>query len=517
MKQQRAQGRGVVAPSGPIVAIGFRLAAFSRIMLSMSFMHQRLLAPFRTLGWRLTLSYTLVTVAALLVVETLALLALMALLQSSSLLTRLGADIILPNAAHAAPFLQSSPPDIEGLDRWLTNVAVGGFIVPSGAGDARMTLGLLTGDSMQLAVVDREGRLLSSFPRLATLALPLEQQAVLETALQGVRDPIHLVATDAQRRMFIAAPIQSGDGAVLGALAYFGTQADLRSDAFSQVPSIILGSALVFTIAAGAVGTVFGLWTARGLVRRLRAIAQAADTWSRGDFSAVIPDRSQDELGRLAMQLNRMSEQLQMQLQTRRELASLEERNRLARDLHDSVKQQLFATSMQLAAARRLLTDDPAAAAERLREAEHLAQQTQQELTGLIHELRPAALEGRGLVPALRETLAAWSQQNHIAYDLRVQGERRLPLLSEQALYRVIQEALSNVARHSGADGVALHLLWQDDQLQVTIEDNGHGLLPAAQPGLGLTTMRERVETLGGSFALSSSSSGLRLVIVCPG
>src|SRR5439155_12671858 len=99
-----------------------------------------------------------------------------------------------------------------------------------------------------------------------------------------------------------------------------------------------------------------------------------------------------------------------------------EERNRLARDLHDSVKQQVFAVSMQIGATKVLLKRDVDAAEVRLNEAEKLVRQAQQELTSLIRELRPVALEGKGLVAALRELATSWAQQTGIVANLRVEG-----------------------------------------------------------------------------------------------
>jgi len=179
---------------------------------------------------------------------------------------------------------------------------------------------------------------------------------------------------------------------VLGVMIFTGTLFRLERS-FGQVPALLSGSILLFTCAAATVGTIFGLVTARGLTRRLQVVTQTADAWSRGDFSTAIPDRSNDELGRLAQRLNRISQQLENHLHTRQELAALEERNRLARDLHDGVKQQVFAAAMQIGAARELLSDDPAGSEDRLVEAEQLARQAQQELSTLIRELRPADLE----------------------------------------------------------------------------------------------------------------------------
>ena len=246
-------------------------------------------------------------------------------------------------------------------------------------------------------------------------------------------------------------------------------------------------------------------------------MAEAADNWSQGDFSALVSAPSGDELGQLARRLNRMAEQLQSLLDTRQELAALEERNRLARDLHDSVKQEIFATAMQVGAARALLEQNPEASKENLAEAEQLVRQAQQELTTLIRELRPAALEGKGLATALRDYVTDWSRQGHIAAEVRVAGDRPLPLPLEQALFRVAQEALANVARHSEATAAEVHLDLKAAEVCLTISDNGRGFIAATMDnqGLGSLSMRERVEALGGRLEVKSKPGGGTQVMAC--
>jgi NarL family two-component system sensor histidine kinase LiaS len=211
-----------------------------------------------------------------------------------------------------------------------------------------------------------------------------------------------------------------------------------------------------------------------------------------------------------------MALQLQTMLQTRQELASLDERNRLARDLHDAVKQQVFATAMQVGAALALFEQNPAAAKKNLVETDRLVHQTQQELTRLIQELRPAALEDKGLTAALREYISDWSRQSNIAAEVRVRGEQAMPFLLEQTLFRVTQEALANIARHSRATRVEVCLAWAGEQVTLTLADNGQGFNPATIPGkgLGLRSMRERVEAIGGHLSVASQPEGGTQVMV---
>jgi NarL family two-component system sensor histidine kinase LiaS len=135
-------------------------------------------------------------------------------------------------------------------------------------------------------------------------------------------------------------------------------------------------------------------------------------------------------------------------LVTQQELAVIqEERNRLARDLHDSIKQNVFAATLLVGAARAYRPPVQTY----LADAEELTRQTRQELTTLIRELRPARLDDKGLTVVLRDYAEGWSRRMGIVVALHVRGERVIVLDIEEALFRVAQEALANIARHSRA------------------------------------------------------------------
>jgi NarL family two-component system sensor histidine kinase LiaS len=200
-----------------------------------------------------------------------------------------------------------------------------------------------------------------------------------------------------------------------------------------------------------------------------------------------------------------MARQLQHLLDTRTQLLVVEERNRLARDLHDSAKQMAFAASAQISTVRRLIEQDPQQAQSHVEQADRLINDLREELTNLIKELRPPVLKDKGLVLALKEVAADWSQQNGIELDLRVKNERSLPLDIEQAVYKIVQEALSNVARHSQADNVFLRLVYSDQSLKCSIKDDGKGFDPLKDhAGFGLQSLRERASGLGSELQISS-------------
>jgi NarL family two-component system sensor histidine kinase LiaS len=197
-------------------------------------------------------------------------------------------------------------------------------------------------------------------------------------------------------------------------------------------------------------------------------------------------------------------EELQSTQPKLQELAVLEERNRLARELHDSVKQQVFAISMQLGAARNSLSESDKAFAS-VMEAERLAQQAGAELTTLIHELRPPTLERQTLSAALQGYLEEWSRQNEIEVESSIEDNLTVPLPVEQVLFRVAQETLANVGRHSKATKVVVRLANENDEVTLTVEDNGTGFdIERVAKGVGLDSMRERLESVGGRFEVFS-------------
>ena len=182
-----------------------------------------------------------------------------------------------------------------------------------------------------------------------------------------------------------------------------------------------------------------------------------------------------------------------------RRVAVLEERNRLAQELHDSAKQKAFAALAQLGAAKKLAKYDHGSAAEHLAEAENIVAEVIRDLTFFIQESYPNRLKEMGLVASLREYASAWESRSGIQLDLSVMGERRLPLPMEQTLYRIVQEGLSNIARHSRATRAGVALIYQEQEIEMRIGDNGSGFDPVrTNDGLGLRLIHERLEGIGG-------------------
>jgi signal transduction histidine kinase len=202
-----------------------------------------------------------------------------------------------------------------------------------------------------------------------------------------------------------------------------------------------------------------------------------------------------------------------------KDLAVMEERNRLARDLHDSAKQKAFAALAQLGTARGILNGAGERVALHLTEAENLVSDVIQELTFLVQEIYPIALQEKGLAATLREYIFEWENRHDLAVTLTIQNDRRQPLEIEQALYRVTQEALANVARHSLARRVEISLIYLGDSIQLSIVDDGQGFEAEAKPyGMGLRSIRERVGSVRGTAQIQSKPGrGTKIIVQVPG
>jgi len=140
-----------------------------------------------------------------------------------------------------------------------------------------------------------------------------------------------------------------------------------------------------------------------------------------------------------------------------------------------------------------------------------------QELTFLVQEIYPIALQEKGLVTTLREHIFEWENRNDTRVKLVTRNERRLSLEVEQALYRVTQEALANVARHSDARRVDVSLVYNSDSVQLSVSDNGCGFDINAKHGMGLRSIRERVSSIRGTVQIQSAPGhGTRLLVQVP-
>ncbi|MEM7332276.1 MAG: sensor histidine kinase [Chloroflexota bacterium] len=287
---------------------------------------------------------------------------------------------------------------------------------------------------------------------------------------------------------------------------------------FGETSFIFVVMSLVITLIISFFGIVFGSVASRALVERVKLLDDAATAWAQGEFAVQVADEAQDEIGRLGRKLNGMAQQLDELVSERVDLAAVEERTRIARDLHDAVKQLLFASTLQLSSARSVVFTDADQTDQLLANLEQLLEQTQSELMTLIHMLRPALLGEQGLAQAIADYASTWSQQLGVVADSSLSYENRLPIELEQVLYRVMQEALANVARHANASTVRLKLEQPQKQTILQIVDDGQGFDAKQQfRGYGLQSMQERLTQIGGRCTIESQpKNGTTITAIVP-
>jgi signal transduction histidine kinase/ligand-binding sensor domain-containing protein len=258
-------------------------------------------------------------------------------------------------------------------------------------------------------------------------------------------------------------------------------------------------------VALALVGGAFGGYRLR--VRGLEARSRALE--------AQVQERTAD-LQREVEQRIRAEAALR---EGERERAVAEERNRLARDLHDSVSQALYGVTLYAeAAAGHLALGHGQRAAEHLHELQDTAQEALAEMRLLIFELRPPILEEQGLAAALQARLQTVEGRAGVRTELRTNVEARLPTDVEEGLYRIAQEALNNALKHAQARAIKVHLHRGDAGIRLQVSDDGIGfeMAPAAEGGgLGLPAMEERAAELGATFEVESGEgSGTTVTVV---
>jgi signal transduction histidine kinase len=213
-----------------------------------------------------------------------------------------------------------------------------------------------------------------------------------------------------------------------------------------------------------------------------------------------------------------MAERLDAAMATQRQLASADERARIARELHDAVSQDLFSLRLLAGGLRKALPADSPLAPQ-IQTMEQTAATTMHEMQALLLELRPAALADAGLIPALQELCHAYQQRLGVTVDADLEPVELAPP-AEHAVLRIVQEALANAVKHAQPDRVRLRLHHQDGQVAVTVTDDGAGFDPSLatqRHGLGLGLMRQRVAELGGTLQLDSTpGQGTTVQILLP-
>ncbi|MBI3763292.1 MAG: HAMP domain-containing protein [Chloroflexi bacterium] len=295
----------------------------------------------------------------------------------------------------------------------------------------------------------------------------------------------------------------------------------LSETSVRQAVNAVTAQLLLTTVLVSAVGVAAAAFLTWILTRPILNLVQATQAVGRADLSQRLVPWADDEIGELAEAFNRMTEDLARAAQERAEREKLrgeyvkgaiaaqeEERKRIARELHDDTSQALTSLMVGL----RTLTDacpspEVQARAEELRA---VASHTLEAVHDLALQLRPSVLDDMGLPAALERYVTECRRRFGLTIDLAVHGlaDQRLDPTLETALYRIVQEALTNVGRHARARTVSVLLERRDGKVLAIVEDDGVGFDPAsagkAQQRLGLFGIRERAELLGGRLIIES-------------
>lgn len=345
--------------------------------------------------------------------------------------------------------------------------------------------------------------------------------------LNSVRPDEHhhtvLIHTDEGFVWDTAVPILNGT---------IGTARVGLSDASMRVAQATLTAQIFLTILlVSGIGILVAIFLTWVLSRPILDLVAATREVAKGNFFVRVARWADDELGDLADAFNAMAGELAHMEELRREREALrrqllekvitlqeEERRRIARELHDSTSQNLTSLIVGLRMMETTCRECPAQT--RASDLRAIASRTLEEVHDLSLRLRPRILDDLGLAAAIERLASEWEKHYRIPVDVAVHLGERLPGEVETALYRIVQEALTNVARHAQASSVGILMERRGDCIRAIVEDDGVGFNPNAKFGerhLGLMGMRERAELLGGKLVIESApGQGTSIFIEIP-
>jgi signal transduction histidine kinase len=416
---------------------------------------------------------------------------------------------------------------------------------------------MTTDSATHIEVVDHEGTVLaSSLPELRRQFIRIHQFANLIDNQQPIVGTCH--------------QCYSGDGAEVSrteeVLAFAPLSAAPWGVAVRQPVDEVMAPVNYLRrqiLLGGTIAVIVALLVTWWLITRqvlqpIQALDEASAQFAAGNLDVILPNNGGiDEVARLTANMEQMrirldatledhrrwNEALEEMVEVRtRELATLyeqlegretmckrllgkvlttqeEERARLARELHDAIGQSLTAVIMTTTAVENSLPDDLVSGKEKLANVRNIAVQSLHDLRSLIFDLRPEVLDDLGLGLALHSQVKKYLEPAGIQVQLRAAGLKdQLPAEVETAVFRVVQEAITNIARHAQADEANISLTKKDDRLIVRVEDNGAGFDPdlvmqRQQKAWGLRGMEERITLLGGRFYVGSRPGNGTLVL----
>lgn len=285
-----------------------------------------------------------------------------------------------------------------------------------------------------------------------------------------------------------------------------GASAAPGSSGRTSIPSVsrLLTAGAVILLLLIPVGALFGLFSTGRLIRRIRRLALGTEVMADGDLRSRVPVSGGDEIGQLEQAFNTMAGRLEQAIRAERDAAGLAarraERTRIARELHDSISQDLFSASLVATGLRKALPSETSLWSQAC-SMEGTLERTRREMRAMLMELRPVALEDAGLAAALEEMCRAYETRLGIPITARIELPELTPPV-EHAVLRVVQEALGNAVRHGNPATIEVDVNGEGGMVHLSIRDDGAGFdleRVAERHGMGLELIRERVEELGGT------------------
>lgn len=281
---------------------------------------------------------------------------------------------------------------------------------------------------------------------------------------------------------------------------------------------------ILFSLVHFMVGSIFailiGFRSSGRLKSQIDDLSVMIMQLSRGNYHSRFRLEEAGEVSRIGVELNELAKKLDDQVhylqrladekaayaERAHKIATIEERQRLARDLHDSVSQQLFALTMMSKAVVRGIEKHPEKAQQQVADLAETAMKAQTEMRALLLHLRPIHLSDQSLTDGIHNLIAELKTKSAIEFQVKIDQITDLPRFTEEHLFRIIQEGLSNTLRHADATVVKIFLKQEPEHLFVHLADNGQGfdwsLADQKKTSYGLKTMRERSEEIGGQFNL---------------
>ncbi|KPV58225.1 histidine kinase [Paenibacillus sp. A3] len=337
--------------------------------------------------------------------------------------------------------------------------------------------------------------------------------------------PVVTLTSDEGNIHDILVPIEEGD---VGFVRVGMTEQQARTYIFAKIGKLILATLLVCVGAAG-----IAYYVTRIITRPINSLVAVATGISAGNLSLRAKETNDDDVGKLARAFNEMTDNLissgakveilLKELQEKDRLrdtliskllsAQEDERKRISRELHDGASQALTSLMVTM----RVLTNEAKdiGQQELLQESREIAASILREIRDLAVELRPPILDDMGLTPAIKKYARKFEEKYGIEVLLFIPEESTvIDSQSAVALYRILQEGLTNVVKHTAASRIAITMETVDHYLWLTIHDNGHGIRQEdverarLQNRIGIYGMKERAELLGGSFHLKAADTG---------